>query len=90
MQRQGEMSAVLKAQDRTLAGFEESDKCAKWNEPFFFVQAADTQLGMIVNYGDGSIGDQYPNISWEREMELCQIAVEKVNAMDPQVLKPER
>jgi len=78
------MSAVVKAVDRTLPGFEESDKCAKWKEPFFFVQAADTQLGMIVNYGDGSIGDQYPNISWEREMELCQMAVEKVNAMDPQ------
>lgn len=38
---------------------------------------------MIVNYGDGTISDQYPNVSWEREMELCRIAVDKVNSMSP-------
>ena len=38
---------------------------------------------MIVNYGDGTIGDQYPHVSWEREIELCRIAVDKVNSMEP-------
>ena len=49
---------VAKASDRTLAGFEESDASTRWSGPFFFVQAADTQLGLIVNFGDGTIGDQ--------------------------------
>jgi len=75
--------SVLKAEDRTLPGFHETDSSGKWQQPFFFVQAADTQLGMIVNYGDGTISDQYPNVTWEREMELCQLAVHKVNSMDP-------
>ena len=46
---------VLKAVDRLLPGFEETSKSTTWTTPFFFVQAADTQLGMIVNYGDGTI-----------------------------------
>jgi len=74
-------STVLKAENRTLPGFEEDR--GGWKEPFFFVQAADTQLGMIVNYGDGSIAEQYPNVTWEREMELCRLTVEKVNRMSP-------
>ncbi len=49
---------VAKASDRTLPGFEESDASTRWSGPFFFVQAADTQLGLIVNFGDGTIGDQ--------------------------------
>ena len=77
-------TVVLKAVDRVLPGFEEHNDCHRWTEPFFFVQAADTQLGMIVNYGDGTINDQYPDISWDREMELCQLSVQKVNSMDPQ------
>jgi hypothetical protein len=48
---------VLKAQDRILPGFEVETQ-SSWNSNFFFVQAADTQLGLISNYGDGTIGDQ--------------------------------
>lgn len=46
---------VRKGHGRQLIGFEETEHSKKWKEPFFFVQAADTQLGMIVNYGDGTI-----------------------------------
>merc|ERR1739844_495688 len=38
---------------------------------------------MIVNYGDGTIGDQYPNISWEEEIELCRKSVDILNNMRP-------
>ena len=48
-------AVVLKGQDRILPGFEESKSSMTWASPFFFVQAADTQLGMIVNWGDGTI-----------------------------------
>ena len=46
---------VRKGQDGNLPGFEETPLSMTWKSPFFFVQAADTQLGMIVNYGDGTI-----------------------------------
>ncbi len=49
----------------------------------YILQAADTQLGLICNYGDGTIEDQYPNITWEREIELCKQSVEILNAMNP-------
>lgn len=61
-------NAVARAVDHQLPGFEEGPATTKWSGPFYFVQAADTQLGLIANYGDGTIGDQYPNITWEREV----------------------
>lgn len=73
---------VLKAKDRTLAGFEVGSE-SKWKAPFFFVQAADTQLGLISNYGDGTLKDRYPNITWDREIELCKQSVQVLNAMEP-------
>ena len=48
-------SVVRKGHDRRLSGFEESKSSKSWNEPFFFVQAADTQLGLIQVWGDGTI-----------------------------------
>ena len=77
-----EEDAVRKAKDRILPGFED-EKDSKWQDPFFFVQAADTQLGMIDSWGDGSVGAQYPNITWEREIELCTQTVELLNRMNP-------
>ena len=52
---------IRKAKDRILPGFATK---SKWDQPFFFVQAADTQLGMIDTWGDGSVGNSYPNITW--------------------------
>ena len=71
---------VRKGKDRTLPGFESRD--GKFS-PFFFIQAADTQLGMIDTWGDGSVGNRYPNISWEREMDLCRQTVELLSSMKP-------
>ena len=53
---------VLKGKDRILPGFE-LDSGSKWKSPFYFVQAADTQLGLIANYGDGTIFDQVNKLS---------------------------
>jgi len=82
-------SVVLKAENRTLPGFEETELGEQWSEePFFFVQAADTQLGMMVHRGDRdgvsfSEPVPYPDVTWEEELQLCRLTVEKVNRMDP-------
>lgn len=78
-----EKVVVRKGNERQLEGFEETKTSKTWKSPFFFVQAADTQLGMMVNYGDGTISDQYPNITWEQEIELCRQSVQVLNAMRP-------
>jgi len=64
-------SVVLKARNRTLPGFE-AETQSKWNSPFFFIQAADTQLGLIDNYGDGMSPDKVTNFAqsnrrWENK-----------------------
>ena len=61
---------VRKGKDRTLPGFESKE--TKFS-PFYFIQAADTQLGMIDTWGDdGSSGAKYPYVNWESEMDLCR------------------
>ncbi len=82
--KEGSEKAILKGQDRILPGFATNPDESKWSESFFFVQAADTQLGMIDTWGDGSgVGSKYPNIVWDREMELCKKTVSLLNAMNP-------
>ncbi len=48
---------ILKAKDQVLAGFKVGSE-SNWRSPFFFVQAADTQLGMMSNYVDGILLDR--------------------------------
>lgn len=74
---------IRKGKDRILPGFESCAADSKWQGSFFFVQAADTQLGMIDSWGDGSVGAQYPDITWEREIELCGQTVKLLNSMTP-------
>jgi len=73
-------TAVRKAVKRVLPGFLETNESRKWKEPFLFVQAADTQLGMIDNHEKGI---KYPNVTWDRELELCRQSVKALNAMRP-------
>ena len=71
---------IRKAKDRILPGFETSRDKSKWKSSFFFVQAADTQLGMIDTWGGkDTVGAEYPNISWDREIELCSQTVDLLN-----------
>eukprot|EP00092_Neocalanus_flemingeri_P034027 GFUD01037003.1.p1 GENE.GFUD01037003.1~~GFUD01037003.1.p1 ORF type:complete len:302 (+),score=62.53 GFUD01037003.1:108-1013(+) len=79
---------MLKAKNNLLPHTEFSaENQAKWNRDFFFIQAADTQLGLMYNFGsDGSDGTPYPDSKWETEIELCKASVEILNGMNP---KPE-
>jgi len=84
---------MLKAKNNILQLPEFSTETqAKWNKDFFFIQAADTQLGMIHNFGSpndtpfGTGGTPYPDSRWEKEIELCKTSVEILNRMNP---KPE-
>ncbi|KAJ6635648.1 Serine/threonine-protein phosphatase CPPED1 [Pseudolycoriella hygida] len=55
-----------------------SDNEKEWCGPFTFVQAADTQLGLI---------DRYllniDNFKWEKEKALCRESIRRINAMEP-------
>ncbi|XP_040565095.1 serine/threonine-protein phosphatase CPPED1 [Lepeophtheirus salmonis] len=58
------------------------------SEDFFFIQAADTQLGMMSNWDTDTKStktDQYAKglITWEKEIELCRKMVKVANAMSP-------
>ena len=74
---------IRKAKDRILPGFPTTSESSKWQEPFYFIQAADTQLGMMDSWGDGTVGAKYPDITWDREIELCKQTVKLLNRMDP-------
>jgi len=60
------------------------DSNQTWDENFFFIQGADTQLGLMNFWGtDGTDGIPYPDSNWDQEMELCKVAVDKMNKMEP-------
>jgi hypothetical protein len=50
----------------------------KWTRPFYFVQGADLQMGMIQSYLEKN-----PIPGWEKEIELGERAVAIVNEMRP-------
>nr|ACO15321.1 metallophosphoesterase CSTP1 [Caligus clemensi] len=76
---------IFKAKYGQLPNFMERNQEA---EDFFFIQAADTQLGMIANYDQSTKStkkDQYAKglITWEEEIRLCRQLVSAVNGMNP-------
>ncbi|XP_061455538.1 serine/threonine-protein phosphatase CPPED1 [Rhineura floridana] len=77
---QKEQDELLKARDRTLSAFRE-DLEQEWKAPFYFIQGADPQFGLMKAYaiGDcGSGGDE-----WEEELRLTQQAVQAINQLNP-------
>ncbi|KAJ7305789.1 hypothetical protein JRQ81_010155 [Phrynocephalus forsythii] len=75
-----EADKFLKARDRTLSAFKEDGE-QEWKGPFYFVQGADPQFGLMKAYaiGDcGSDGDE-----WEEELKLTQQAVRAINRLNP-------
>lgn len=74
---------MLKAKNHILShpGFLVETQ-STWNKDFFFIQAADTQLGLMYNWR----GNPYPDSKWDEEIELCKASVEILNGMNP---KPE-
>jgi len=53
------------------------DEEAEWDGPFFFVQGADTQFGMIESFNDPA------NSSWDEEIRLTRASIAKINQMRP-------
>ncbi|XP_066520600.1 serine/threonine-protein phosphatase CPPED1 [Hoplias malabaricus] len=71
----------LKAQRRTYKGLTE-DKEKAWKGPFYFIQAADPQLGLMKAWRVGDCnggGDE-----WSEEVQLTKQAVQAINKLQPQ------
>ncbi|GFS48746.1 hypothetical protein TNIN_487151 [Trichonephila inaurata madagascariensis] len=68
------------AENLAYPGFEKG-KESTWKGPFYFIQGADTQLGLIENYIE-----KKPNPGWEKEIKLTQTAINAINAMNPRPL----
>lgn len=54
------------------------DEQKQWKGPFYFVQAADPQFGLIERYLEKKV-----NYTWEKEKVLSKLSVEKLNALNP-------
>ncbi|XP_029312718.1 serine/threonine-protein phosphatase CPPED1 isoform X3 [Cottoperca gobio] len=70
----------LRAKHRTFSGLTE-DAEREWTGPFYFIQAADPQLGLMKAWRDGDCdggGDE-----WAEEVELTKQAVQAVNQLRP-------
>ncbi|KAM8890590.1 serine/threonine-protein phosphatase CPPED1 isoform 2-T3 [Synchiropus picturatus] len=70
----------LKARQRTFVGLTE-DVERDWTGPFYFIQAADPQLGLMKAWREGDCdggGDE-----WAEEVQLTKQAVEAVNQLRP-------
>jgi len=68
----------VRAKHRGYEGFDGAHE-GQWKGDFVFVQAADTQLGMIDSYINKNKGKP----DWDIEVQLTTKAVEAVNRMQP-------
>lgn len=71
------LSLELSIQNRKFKFFDES-KEKEWKEPFFFIQGADTQFGLIAKEIEGK-----KDITWEKEIKLTEDVVQRINEMNP-------
>jgi len=69
--------AIVAHNRKFLPFYGESQK--EWHEPFFFIQAADTQYGMQEKYVEGREKDY----GWDQEIRWSRQMVQEVNAMYP-------
>lgn len=70
----------LGARGRTLNAFREDDEC-QWKAPFYFIQGADPQFGLMKAWAIGDCdngGDE-----WEEEIKLTEQAVQAINQLNP-------
>jgi len=77
---------MIRATNRKLSPPEEfsADFQAKSEtNNFYFIQGADTQLGLIYNWSPEGYGDKYPDSKWDEELELCRKSVEIMNNLTP-------
>lgn len=73
----GNRSFQIFTKNRLLTGFEK-EKEGLWKGPFSFIQAADTQFGMIEDYVK-----KKENPGWQEEIVLTKKAIKAVNQMTP-------
>lgn len=50
----------------------------QWSGPFTFIQAADTQLGLIDRYLL-----KIEDFNWDKEKALCRESIRRINEMKP-------
>ena len=77
---------MLKSIGRSLESYQQfkTEDEAKNFQEFYFIQAADTQLGLMYNFGtNGEDGVKYPDSNWDQEMELCRKSVDILNNLSP-------
>uniref|UniRef100_A0A1B6CXE1 Serine/threonine-protein phosphatase CPPED1 n=1 Tax=Clastoptera arizonana TaxID=38151 RepID=A0A1B6CXE1_9HEMI len=67
----------INTQDRTVVYFDTEDD-TKWKGPFYFIQGADCQFGLIQREIEGNTKP-----GWEKEKKLSELAVEKINRLNP-------
>uniref|UniRef100_A0A8C3V0C1 Serine/threonine-protein phosphatase CPPED1 n=1 Tax=Catharus ustulatus TaxID=91951 RepID=A0A8C3V0C1_CATUS len=72
--------AFLRARGRTLTAFR-PDAEYQWKGPFYFIQGADPQFGLMKSWahGDTENGDD----EWGEEIKLTEQAVQAINKLNP-------
>nr|XP_033770708.1 LOW QUALITY PROTEIN: serine/threonine-protein phosphatase CPPED1 [Geotrypetes seraphini] len=70
----------LRARDRTFTAFSADDE-SQWKGPFYFIQGADPQFGLMKAW---SVGDpDKGGDEWDQEIRLTEEAVQAVNKLNP-------
>lgn len=70
----------LRARGRTFTSFREDDE-KEWKGPFYFIQGADPQFGLMKSWAIGE--SDFGGDEWEEEIRLTEEAVEAINKMCP-------
>lgn len=70
---------AIKPSNREFPGLTAKDEGAYWTGPFYFIQAADPQFGLI----DGWNGVPENEITWGQEIVLTNKAMECINKLRP-------
>ncbi|XP_053813192.1 serine/threonine-protein phosphatase CPPED1 isoform X2 [Vidua macroura] len=73
-------NVFLRARGRTLTAFR-PDAEYQWKGPFYFIQGADPQFGLMKawTHGDTNNGDD----EWGEEIKLAEQAVQAINKLKP-------
>ncbi|KAM4631586.1 serine/threonine-protein phosphatase CPPED1 isoform 2-T2 [Discoglossus pictus] len=70
----------LGARGRSFTAFS-ADEESQWKGPFYFIQGADPQFGLMKSW---EIGDcDYGGDEWQREIRLTEEAVQAINKLNP-------
>ncbi|XP_020663476.3 serine/threonine-protein phosphatase CPPED1 [Pogona vitticeps] len=70
----------LQARDRTLRAFHQEAE-QEWKGPFYFIQGADPQFGLMKAYAIGNCSSE--GDEWAEELRLTRQAVQAINQLNP-------